>query len=105
MNYIKNEKFIIILLIILIFITVNTSIKEKNKNMRIEQEQQLEEKRQNLLSECINQAKINRSDLWNSNCIKQSDGSCTIQNKTGTIEWIEQRYEQDIKNCNELYGK
>ena len=96
---------VVIVLIIMTFITINTNIKEKNKNMRPEQEQQLEEERQTKLSECISTAKRNRTDLWNNNCTKQSDGSCTIQNKTGTIEWIEQRYEQDIKNCHELYGK
>lgn len=96
---------IVIVLIIMTFITINTNIKEKNKNRRLEQEQQQEEERQTKLSECISTAKRNRSDLWNNNCTKQSDGSCTIQSKTGTVEWIEQRYEQDIDNCNELYGK
>lgn len=96
---------IVIVFIIMTFITINTSIKEKNKNERLEQEQQLEEERQNSLKECISQAKINRNNLWNNNCSKQANGSCTINSNTETIEWIEQRYEQDIKNCYELYGK
>lgn len=87
------------------FITINTNIKEKNKNMRLEQEQQLEEERQRSLNACINQAKTNRNDLWDNNCSKQANGNCTIKSNSGTIEWIEQRYDQDIKNCYELYGK
>jgi len=94
----------IIIFIIMIFVAISIDIKENNKNLRLEKEQEAELTRQENLSNCISQAKSDRNDLWNNNCTKQSDGSCTIRNNTGTIDWIEQRYEQDLDSCYELYG-
>lgn len=78
---------------------------EKDKlQLKLDNENANEEKRQNSLSNCIANAKTARNNLWNANCTKQSDGSCTINNNSGTIEWIEKRYQQDLNNCYQLYG-
>ena len=79
-------------------------LKQKQENKRIESEQKAAQLRQNQLNNCITQAKSNRRNLWNSNCTKQADGSCTIKSNSGTSEWIEQRYQQDLNNCYQLYG-
>lgn len=88
---------IIVMLILGISNYKNEELKQKQQNARL-QENKL------LLDACITDAKNSRTDLWNNNCIKQSDGNCTIPSDSPTVEWIEQRYEQDIKNCNSLYG-
>ena len=94
--------FIIFMIIMLVIIVTN--IKENNDIKELELKEEQEEERQDKLKACISTAKNDRSDLWNSNCTEEADGKCTIKNNSGTIDWIEQRYEQDINNCYELYG-
>ena len=77
-------------------------LKQNEENERLEKEQKALEQQKNNLSNCINQAKNNRTNLWNSNCTKQADGRCTLSNNL--ITRIEQRYEQDLNNCYQLYG-
>ena len=107
--------FIIIALVVIIlaiviggFITFNTYLQEESEkeqtNLKLEKEEAVEKERQENLSTCINQAKVARTNLWNNNCTTQSDGSCTIPNDGKTIPWIEQRYQQDLDNCYQLYG-
>ncbi len=100
----------IIVLVIIIggFVTYNTYLKEESEkeqtNLKLENEEKAEKERQENLSVCIVQAKTSRENLWNNNCDTQTDGSCTIPSNSGTIEWIEQRYQQDLDNCYQLYG-
>lgn len=114
--YNEPKKYTLVYLII-ICITVISSVgifsysnyqkeqlKQEQENERIKKEQKNAQLRQNQLNNCITQAKSNRRNLWNSNCTKQVDGSCTIKSNSGTSEWIEQRYQQDLNNCYQLYG-
>ena len=50
------------------------------------------------LDVCIREAKIEREDLWDAN----SDEEGYISDME-SIEWIEQRYEQDLNACYRLY--
>ena len=100
----------IIILTIIIggFITFNTYLQEESEkeqtNLKLESEKEAERERQESLSLCIVQAKTSRENLWNSNCTIQTNGDCTIPSNSGTVEWIEQRYQQDLDNCYQLYG-
>lgn len=77
--------------------------KMKQLQYKTFQETIQEQGKQSELKRCIESAKESRTDLWNANCTKQSDGGCTIQNNTGTIDWIEDRYQSDLNNCYKLY--
>lgn len=79
-------------------------LKQEKEDERIKDEKEEKKLKQANLNNCITTAKNNRTNLWNQNCTTQSDGSCTIKNGTGTIEWIEKRYQQDLNNCYQLYG-
>lgn len=102
------SSIIILVIIICSFMTYNTYLKEESEkeqtNLKLENEEKIEKERQENLSICINQAKTSRTNLWNSNCTTQANGNCTIPNNSGTIDWIEQRYQQDLNNCYQLYG-
>lgn len=118
-NFMKNSNgkmlaiifssVIILTIIIGGFITINTYLKEESdkeqNSLKLEEQRNQEQERQENLSNCINRANISRSTLWNNNCDIQADGSCTIPSNSGTVEWIEQRYQQDLNNCYQLYGK
>lgn len=118
LNHQKNNKSIYIIIIcFIICITIIGSIgtysyfnyqkevlKQEKEDERIKQEKEDKELKQLNLNNCITNAKNNRTNLWNQNCTNQSNGSCTIKNGTGTIEWIEQRYQQDLNNCYQLYS-
>lgn len=93
---------IILSIIIGGFITLNTYLNEKNENE--ETKLRLEKEKQENLVICIEQATNSRTNLWNSNCDMQSNGDCTIPTNSGIIEWIEQRYKQDLEICYQLYG-
>lgn len=100
----NNKTSIIVACIIGIAIIGVAIIVSKNSMERLKYNEQQEELRQNKLQTCISQAKTIRDDLWNANCTKQKNGSCTIQNGTGTIEWIEERYQTELNNCYKLYN-
>lgn len=103
------SSIIILTIIIGGFITINTYLKEESNKeqniLKLEKQEKQEKERQENLSNCINRANISRTNLWNNNCDIQANGSCTIPNNSGTIEWIDQRYQQDLNNCYQLYGK
>lgn len=107
---IKTIFIFVIILFLITSITVSLSIGIKEKaekdklQLKLDNENANEEKRQNSLANCIANAKTARNNLWNANCTKQTNGSCTINNNSGTIEWIEKRYQQDLNNCYQLYG-
>ena len=99
---------IILTIIIGAFITYNTYLQEESEkeqtDLKLDREEETERERQENLSICINQAKTSRTNLWNSNCTTQANGNCVIPSNSGTVEWIEQRYQQDLDNCYQLYG-
>lgn len=99
----NNKSLIIIVCIIMISIIIIIAITEYNKTSRIEAEQMNEYVRQEDLKDCIETANNKRTSLWDNNCNKQANGKCTINNRD-MIDWIEQRYEQELDNCYELYG-
>ena len=90
--------------IVMFFDYRKEQLKQEKEDKRLESEQKADETRQEQLNICIIQAKNNRTNLWNSNCTNQSNGSCTINSNSGIVEWIEQRYQQDLDNCYQLYG-
>lgn len=95
---------IVLLFIIIIFGIVLYYNLEKTKTEQRTTELKLdkERKKQNNLEQCVVEAENIRTNLWNSNCTKQSNGMCTI--KTGSVtNWIEQRYQQKLDICYELY--
>ena len=104
---IKKDFKLMYLVIICITIVLSVGIfsysNYQKEQLKQEQENNRLQNNQNKLTICISQAKNNRTNLWNNNCTKQSNGSCTINNSK-TIEWIEQRYQQDLNNCYQLYG-
>lgn len=107
----KNLSFkIIAILSVLIFLLTLTFLcfdykKQSNKNKTelelLELKQAQEEKKQRDLKNCIQDAKTARTGLWNANC-PDGESGCSL-NQT-TIKWIDNRYEQDIRNCNSLYN-
>lgn len=111
----NNDKRLIYIIIISITIVSSVGIfsystykkeqlKQKQEIKLFEKQEQKNVQRQNNLNNCINQAKTERTNLWNSNCTKQSDGRCTINSNNGISNWIEQRYQQDLNSCYQLYG-
>lgn len=90
--------------IVMFFDYRKEQLKQEKEDKRLESEQKADETRQEQLNICIVQAKNNRTILWNSNCTNQSNGSCTINSNSGIVEWIEQKYQQDLDNCYQLYG-
>lgn len=108
-DYIKTKSVIILVVILGFIVLLNTYVKGKNDakiiDLKYNNERINESTRRSNLNSCIDKAKTDRTNLWNSNCTKQSNGSCTIQNGNGTIEWIENRYKSDLENCYQLYKK
>lgn len=94
---------VLCIFIVGLFIYKKEELKQQEENQRLQEELEFMQEQKNLLDYCINQAEADRSSLWDRNCVQQSNGKCTIKSKE-TLDWIEKRYEQDIKNCNSLYG-
>lgn len=86
--------------LILFFNYKEAQLKEEKKIEQIKLEQQQEEERQKKLQKCISNAENSRTNLWKANC-PADNKNCSLP--ASTIEWIDSRYEQDIKNCNSLY--
>lgn len=89
--------FIIIISVFLFFNYQN----EKLKNERLNEVQTEEENRQYDLQSCYSAAEQSRTNLWNANC---PDGQTGCKLDSSVVDWIDSRYEQDIENCNSLYG-
>lgn len=89
--------FIIIISVFLFFNYQN----EKLKNERLNEVQTEEENRQYELQSCYSAAERSRTNLWNANCPDNQTG-CKLD--SSIVDWIDSRYEQDIENCNSLYG-
>lgn len=89
--------FIIIISVFLFFNYQN----EKLKNERLNEVQAEEKNRQYDLQSCYSAAERSRTSLWNANC---PDGQTGCKLDSSVVDWIDNRYEQDIENCNSLYG-
>lgn len=110
----NNKLFVISCSIVLVILIIAGAIllgifimeqsDKEQTQMKLEQALRQEKTRQKNLENCIQTAKDSRSNLWDANCTKQSNGSCTIPNNSKTVDWIEQRYQQDLDSCYELYG-
>ena len=82
----------------LIFINI---LNNDNKIKMQEMEEEKEYERQKNLNNCFSNARHNRQNLWEANC-PANNKNCSL--RADTINWIESRYESDIKNCHVLYG-
>lgn len=100
----KDNKIIIISICVVIAITIISGSVLINTYIKLENKDKNEIDRQDNLYDCITDAKSARTSLWDSNCTKQKDGSCTIDSDSKTIDWIEKRYQQDLNSCYQLYG-
>ena len=91
---------IFILFMIIMLIIIVTNIKENNDIKELESKEEQEEERQQNLRTCYRTAESDRKSLWKSNC-PDDNPNCSLS--PNIVEWIDNRYEQDIENCNSLY--
>ncbi len=87
--------------IILFFDYKKVELEEQKETERLELKQKQEKDNQIKLKTCIEGAENNRKALWRANCPDDNSNCSLYQN---TIDWIDSRYNQDIKNCNSLYN-
>ena len=92
---------IAIITIALIYDYQKEKMIQEEKTERIRLEQSAENNRQKNLLNCYNKAEKNRINLWNANC-DNGETNCSLPHST--IDWIDNRYKQDINNCNSLYN-
>lgn len=87
-------------LVILYFDYKKAELKENKNIEEIKLKQEIEAQRQESLRTCIKTAELSRELLWDANC-PENEKNCSLN--SSTIEWIDSRYDRDIKNCNSLY--
>ena len=78
------------------FIYHKEELKQDQQNQRLEKEQENRDYYREQLTNCINTASINRTNLWNSNC-PNGNSNCKLDSKV--VEWIDNRYQQEVNEC------
>ena len=71
-------------------------LKQEQQNQRSEKEQENRDYYRIQLTDCINNASVNRTNLWTANC-PESNQNCSL--KMDQIEWIDDRYKQEVEEC------
>lgn len=88
---------IIVVGLIVFFSYQKEQLKQNQENERLKQEQENKDYYRRQLTNCINEAKTSRSNLWSSNC-PDSNPNCSLN--SNVVEWIDERYQQEVNECN-----
>ena len=78
------------------FIYHKEELKQEQQNQRLEKEQENRDYYREQLTNCINTASINRTNLWKANC-PEKEPNCKLQ--MDQIKWIDNRYQQEVNEC------
>lgn len=93
---------ILIVGLVMFFNYQKEQLKQNQENERLKQEQDDRDYYRKQLTDCINNAKTSRSNLWSSNC-PDNNPNCSLN--SNVVEWIDERYQQEVSECNMKWGQ